>query len=144
MVGGYCSRNRETKTCPAGLTGAPAAGAIESFEYVRKIFTVNANSIIPNLHNGAVNATTYLKLQCFAFPNPVNVLGNLRRNAINARACKPSTFLSLKTIRWTESGAASTYNSVLRSSTFSTIRTLPRHSNTASLQRTRCPHQRRQ
>lgn len=29
------------------------------------------------------NAASYLKLQCFAFPNPVNILGNLRRNTIN-------------------------------------------------------------
>ncbi|MDP9050266.1 MAG: hypothetical protein M3O31_05995, partial [Acidobacteriota bacterium] len=29
------------------------------------------------------NAASYLKLQCFAFPNPVNLLGNLRRNTIN-------------------------------------------------------------
>lgn len=28
------------------------------------------------------NALKYLKLQCFAFPSPVNVLGNLRRNSV--------------------------------------------------------------
>jgi hypothetical protein len=28
------------------------------------------------------NPNGYLKLQCFAFPNPVNVLGNLGRNSV--------------------------------------------------------------
>ena len=53
------------------------AGSIEPYDVPNRL--VHSGCANPIRHH---NAASYLKLECFAFPNPANTLGNLRRNSI--------------------------------------------------------------
>ncbi len=53
------------------------AGSVEPYDVPNRLFQSGCAN--PTHHHNAAN---YLKLECFAFPNPSNMLGNLRRNSI--------------------------------------------------------------
>ncbi len=53
------------------------AGSVEPYDVPNRVYEPGCANAT-NHHNPA----NYLKLQCFAFPNPANMLGNLHRNSI--------------------------------------------------------------
>lgn len=60
------------------LGGDPlGSGSIEPYDVPNRVLGKGC-AVATNHHN----PVAYLKTQCFAFPDPVNVLGNLRRNSI--------------------------------------------------------------
>jgi outer membrane receptor protein involved in Fe transport len=71
-------------TASAGSPFTPILGgdplgsrSLEPYDVPNRISGGGCN--VPTNHH---NPAAYLKTQCFAFPNPVNVLGNLRRNSV--------------------------------------------------------------
>jgi hypothetical protein len=60
------------------LGGDPLGSrSLEPYDVPNRI--PGAGCAVPTDHH---NPVAYLKTQCFSFPNPVNVLGNLRRNSV--------------------------------------------------------------
>ncbi len=75
-----------------GLGGDPLGqNSVVPFDYPNRLTGPGCNQL-----TNPGNPNDYIKLQCFAFPNPVNVLGNAGRNIMNGPALSDLDFSIFK------------------------------------------------